>query len=201
MPALRILSLAAAALCLAFTAAAQAGSGSLAAYETCRFSDGLQIVQTDSLAPGKTSREVETDDGPRQIEIEAGLRIMFAYPGTDFYANVKAERLPSARFSELKGYLLANLGHLGRGNRVNTAIQSPMNGFEVHGIDREKLEGSVLGMYLLLSDSDHTVTTIYLLNQEPQGRKFQSMEEYRGLRDRFLAAYTSCIHHNLTRTQ
>ena len=70
---------------------AQSFSDKLAAYSTCSFSDGLQIVQIDPLAPGITSREVETDSGSRQIDMLAGTRIMFAYPNSDFYANVKAE--------------------------------------------------------------------------------------------------------------
>jgi hypothetical protein len=172
------------------------GAAVLAPYSSCQFSDGLQIVGTDPLAPGVTSREINTDSGPRQIDMQAGLRIMFAYPDTDFYANVKAELLPAANYPQLKQFLLDNFQYLSHGNTVNTALRSPMNGFEIHGLDREKLEGGVLGIYLLFDDPAHAVTTIYLLNQEPQSRKFQSMEEYSGLRDRFLGSYTACIRKN-----
>lgn len=75
------------------------GEKSFEAYDTCSFSDGLQIVRTDSLPPGVTTRPVETDNGTQQIEMLAGHRIMFAYLSTDFYANVKAEVLPSNRFT------------------------------------------------------------------------------------------------------
>lgn len=148
------------------------------------------------MAPGITSREVETDSGSRQINLEAGLRIKFAYPSTDFYANVKAELLPAANYAQLKQFLLDNLQHLGHGNIMNTSLHSPLNGFEAHGLDREKLEGGVLGIYLLFDDSAHVVTTIYMLNQEPQDRKFQTIEEYRRLRDQFLASYSACIRKN-----
>ena len=168
----------------------------LTPYMTCSFSDGLQIVRTDPLATGITARDVDTDNGPRRIEMEAGMRIMFAYPDTDFYANVKAEVLPAAKFGELKRYLLENFEHIGHGNSVNTALKSPLNGFEAHGLDRDKLEGGVLGIYLLFDDAEHAVTTIYLLNQEPQQRKFKNIDEYRLLRDRFLATYTGCIRKN-----
>jgi hypothetical protein len=122
---------------------------------------------------------------------------MFAYPETDFYANVKAEVLPAAEYPQLKQSLLDNLQHLAHGNTVNTTLRSPMNGFEVHGLDRDKLEGGVLGIYLLFDTTAHVVTTIYMLNQEPQSRKFQTIDEYRNLRDRFLASYTGCIRSNL----
>ncbi len=172
------------------------GMATLTPYTTCTFSDGLQVVQVDPLAPGITSREVETDSGSRQINLEAGLRIKFAYPSTDFYANVKAELLPAANYAQLKQFLLDNLQHLGHGNIMNTSLHSPLNGFEAHGLDREKLEGGVLGIYLLFDDSAHVVTTIYMLNQEPQDRKFQTIEEYRRLRDQFLASYSACIRKN-----
>jgi len=178
------------------TAQAASGTPALQPYLSCQFSDGLQIVETDPLAPGITSRAVDTDTGPRQIDLEAGVRVMFAYPGTDFYANVKAELLPAANYPRLKRSLLDNFDHLTHGNIVNAAQRTPLNGFEVRGLDRERLEGGVLGIYLLFDDSAHVVTTIYMLNQEPQDRQFQTMEEYRALRDHFLAAYTACIRKN-----
>jgi hypothetical protein len=165
-------------------------------YESCQFSDGLQIVETDPLAPGVTSREVDTDSGPRRIDLAAGVRVMFAYPGTDFYANVKIEVLPAANYPQLKQILLDNLQHMAQGNVVNTSLNSPLNGLEAHGVDREKLEGGAMGVYLLFDDSAHVVTTIYLLNQEPQRRKFQTFAEYQQLRDRFLVSYSACIRKN-----
>jgi len=122
---------------------------------------------------------------------------MFAYPDTDFFANVKAETIPAAPYAKEKPYLLDNFQHMAHGNTVNTALQSPLNGFEVHGLDRDKLEGGVLGVYLLFDDARHTVTTIYLLNQQPEARKFKTIEEYRTLRNQFLASYTQCIQNNM----
>jgi hypothetical protein len=172
------------------------GDTALTPYTSCQFSDGLQIVHIDPLAQGITTREVDTDSGPRQIDMQAGYRIMFAYPDTDFYANVKAELLPAANYSQLKQSLIDNFQYLAHGNTLNTGLHSPLNGFEIHGLDREKLEGGVLGIYLLFDEQAHVVITIYLLNQEPQYRKFQSMEEYRKLRDQFLNTYTACIRNN-----
>jgi hypothetical protein len=172
------------------------GENSLEAYDTCSFSDGLQVVRTDSLPPGVTTRPVETDNGTQRVEMLAGHRIMFAYPKTDFYANVKAETLPAGRFTELKGILLENFEYMAHGNTVNKDMAPLLNGFEVHGLDRDKLEGGVLGVYLLFDGPSCTVTTIYLLNQEPQDRRFQTIEEYRLLRDRFLKSYTACIRDN-----
>ncbi|WP_419803973.1 hypothetical protein [Terriglobus sp.] len=130
-----------------------------------------------------------------------GRRVMFAYPDTDFYANVKVELLPQDRYTEQKqlvtdgfDYLLASSADSTR----NYALPGKMNGFEVQGFDRSKLEGGVLGFYLLLDDTDRIVTTIYLLNQDPDRRKFQTTAEYAKLRDQFLRTYTACIRVNLS---
>jgi hypothetical protein len=171
-------------------------SGPLHPYASCQFDDGLQMVRFDNLPPGVKSREVDTDSGPRTIDLLAGVRIMFAYPGSDFYANVKVEGLPAGRYAELKKSLIDNFDHMAHGNTVNRDIQTPFHGLELHGLDREKLEGGVLGVYLFFDDSTRVVTTIYLLNQEPTARKFQTIEEYRKLRDHFLTGYAGCIEHN-----
>ena len=69
-----------------------------------------------------------------------------------------------------------------------------MKRFQTYYIDRNTLEiGQVIGTYVLFSDSDHKVITIYFLNQGPGTRKFQSIEEYRTLRDKFLTQYINCI--------
>ena len=183
-----------------FSRTAVSQENPLEAYDSCKFSDGLQIVRIDSLPPGVTVRPVETYSGTRQIEMIAGHRIMFAYPDEDFYANVKAEVLPERNFKELKGFLLDNLEHLAHGNTVNRTLESPLNGLEVHGVDREKLEGGVLGIYLLFDAPNRIVTTVYLLNQEPGDRRFQTIEEYQSLREQFLKSYTACIRNNQKRT-
>jgi len=121
---------------------------------------------------------------------------MFAYPEKDFYANVKVEILPEKNYSETRQYLIDNFDYMlasGQGTTRNYGLKPTLNGMDVRGLDRDKLEGGVLGIYLLLDDSSRMVTTIYFLNQEPKDRSFQSMEEYRVMRDRFLATYTVCV--------
>ena len=165
-------------------------------YTTCRFSDGLAVVESSPLAQGVHARTVETSKGPRQIEMIEGRRVMFAYPDKDFYANVKVEILPEKNYAETRQSLIDNFDYLlasGDGNTRNYGLKPTLNGQDVRGLDRDKLEGGVLGVYLLLNDDSRMVTTIYLLNQEPKDRSFQTMGEYRAMRDRFLETYTACI--------
>lgn len=172
----------------------------LRAYESCSFNDGLAIVDVSPLAPGVTSRPVRTRRGEFPLQLSAGRRVMFAYPGTDFYANVKVELLPTESYPQQKqllkdgfDYTLASSPE----NSRNYDLASQLNGIEIQGLDRLKLEGGVLGVYLFFDDARRLATTVYLLNQDPARRKFQTISEYATLRDKFLGTYTSCIQKNL----
>jgi hypothetical protein len=161
----------------------------------CKFSDGLSVVETSPLASGIHERTVETLKGPRQVPMIEGRRVMFAYPDKDFYANVKVEILPEKNYSDTRQSLIDNFDYiLASSNDLtrNYELKPMMNGFDVRGFDRDKLEGGVLGIYLLLDDTSRMVTTIYFLNQEPKDRSFQTIGEYRTMRDRFLVTYTIC---------
>jgi hypothetical protein len=186
-------------------AGAQAASPSapipkaLVPYMTCVFPDGLRIVRTDSLGKGPMSRPVQTANGTQNIELEAGEQVVFSYPLGDDFANAKVELLPASRYPELKARLLENLHFLESergGPTPARALPVGLHGFEVHGNDRQKLEGNVVGMYLLFDDQAHVATTVYFLNQESWARKFQTMDEYGRLRDGFLRAYTGCVREN-----
>ncbi len=171
----------------------------LVPYTSCVFPDGLRVVGIDPLAAGVKSRSVETATGMHSIDLVAGERVMFAYPMTDFFANVKVELLPADRYAALKQTLIGNLHFLESqegGPSPAEALPAGLHGFEVHGNDRQKLEGGVLGMYLLFDDKAHVATTIYFLNQHAWERKFQTMDVYGRLRDNFLRAYTGCVRQN-----
>jgi hypothetical protein len=125
-----------------------------------------------------------------------GRRVMFAYPDKDFYANVKVEILPEKDYTETRGFLIDNFDYTLASSKEaarNYALKPMMNGLSVMGLDRDKLEGGVLGIYLLLDDVSRIATTIYFLNQDPKDRSFQTNEEYRAMRDRFLSTYTACV--------
>lgn len=171
-------------------------SQELKPYTHCTFADGLQIVAVDPLAPGVTARTVETATGKKLVPMLAGIRIMFAYPDTDFFANVKAEKLPASQYSKLKQILIENFDFVlasSPSDRANSRVASLLPGLDVRGLDRDKLEGGTLGFYLIFDDRKQVVVSIYLLNQEPRQRRFQSLGQYYELRNQFLSMYASCI--------
>jgi hypothetical protein len=107
--------------------------------------------------------------------------------------------LPADRYADLKKALIANMMYLEaqpNGPTEARALPVGLHGFEVHGNDRRKLEGNVLGMYVLFDDTAYVATTIYFLNQQAWQRKFQTLDEYERLRDNFLRVYTGCVREN-----
>lgn len=182
------------------TNSASLNEAALHNYESCTFDDGLQIVKIDSLPPGVQERTVQTKDGPKPIRMAAGRRIMFAYGvGGDFFANVKPEQLPDDTWATEKQTLLDELNAMltsDHDSLPNAALPQQMHGLEIHGFDRSTLKGGVLGFYLLFDNARHIATSVYLLNQEPITRRFQTIEQYRALRTRFLTAYTGCVAQN-----
>jgi hypothetical protein len=168
-------------------------------YAACTFDDGLIATESSQLPAAVQGRIVETLTGPRQVSILRGEHITFSYPSTSFFATVKVEQLPPGSFDQGKTDLIANFDHILAGDddsarNMSFALRPRLNGFEVYGLDRKKLEGSTLGIYLLIDNRTHIVATVFFLNQEPPLRKFSTLAEYATLRDHFLDAYTSCVH-------
>jgi hypothetical protein len=184
----------------AVTAGAQAPVDAvLRPYTACRFDDGLVVTEKSALPADVAGRTVMTIAGNRQVPLERGEKIAFAYPGGTRFANVTVEQLPTESFEQGKANLIANFDHILAGGddgarNMPYALHPMLNGFEVHGLDRLKIDGATLGIYLLIDDKTRIVTTAYFLNQGPEKRKFATIEEYGALRDHFLNAYTKCVH-------
>lgn len=87
-------------------------------------------------------------------------------------------------------------------------VRGIYNGFEVHKSSRTVIEiydekgtkiteVNTIGMDILFSDTDQTRTTIYYFNtRTPKNRRFQTIAEWRVLRERFLNRYTRCVNSN-----
>jgi hypothetical protein len=69
----------------------------------------------------------------------------------------------------------------------------PYNGFDVYGlIDPTMDANGPNGVYLLFRDSTHTIVTIYFLGQQPEYRKFKTIEQHDALVDKMLEELTTC---------
>ena len=166
------------------------------AYESCAFPDRLAVVGRTPLNGGVTLRDAETSHGTVAVQLEAGERVLFAYPGQDLFANVRLEKLPAKDFLNQKRTLVEDFNHTlaqsPQGAR-NYSLPARMRGFEIYGLDRTELSGSVLGIYLFIDDLNRIATTVWFLNQDTTTRPFQTIDQYIRLRDAFLKTYTACI--------
>lgn len=166
-------------------------------YTACQFEDGLEVSQVDQLPKGVKSRTVETLKGERKVSLAAGYRVLFAYPKTDIFANVKAEQSNPDDYARDKEAVIENLKWaVSKSKEMETQepVKVAYNGLEGYAIGRKSLVGNTLGITLLFDDAEHTIVTVYFLNQRPDHRKFSTVEEWRALRDRFLERYTACAH-------
>ena len=170
---------------------------SLKPYTSCKLDSGLRIVQVDRLPKDVKSRTVKTSKDDQNISLADGYRVMVAYnDDRDWFANVKAEKSFSTEYQRDKQGVIENLKWAAStSNELES--QEPekvsFNGHEGYGTSKRTLTGDMLGIYVFFSDVHHTITTIYFINQNAKRKKFQTIEEWRTLRDEFLNTYSSCI--------
>jgi hypothetical protein len=162
-------------------------------YTTCNLGSEFQIAQVDG--PTRDfSWPTPMKNGDVSIPVDIGYRVLVTYMDTELFGNLKVERLPKARYPDEKANLLSSLQYLSTEAGMDPKVQTNVrNGLTLYGINRSKVEGGVLSVYNLFNDREGIVVSMYLLNAEPNERKFSTLDEYKKIRDRFLDAYTKCL--------
>ncbi len=143
---------------------------------------------------------MQTAAGEKEITRIDSYRILVAYPKTDAFANIRPEKSRPDAYIQDKQNAIEELKHListGKEMESDKPIKATYNGFESYGLNRRTLEiGNTVGVYILFNDTDQTITTIYFFNAKPKKRKFQTIEEWKTLRENFHNTYTRCINSN-----
>lgn len=170
-----------------------------AAYNDCKFEDGLTVTELTHVPSGVQGRTVNTLNGPKPVPLVAAEHLSFSYPSAGIFATVRVEQMPTGSFEEGKKALLDNFDAIlasgdDSARNMSYALRPRLNGFEVYGLDRRRLEGNTLGIYLLFDNRTHVVASVYFLNNDVSQKKFATMAQWAALRDEFLAAYTGCVH-------
>jgi hypothetical protein len=173
---------------------------SLKPFTTCELDGGLKIVQVDRLPKNVKSRTVKTSKGDQKISLADGYRVMVAYnDDRDWFANIKAEKSFTADYEQDKERVIDNLKWAGTTNKdleSQEPVKVSFGEYEGFGTGKRTLTGNMLGIYVLFSDADRTITTFYFINQNAKKKRFQTIEEWRTLRDEFLTTYTACLKNN-----
>jgi hypothetical protein len=173
---------------------------SLKPYTSCIFESGLRIAQLDRLPKKTKFRTVETSKGDQKISLADGYRVMIAYnEHRDWFANIKTEKSLPGQYERDKEGVIENLKYAAAGTtdlQAQEPVKVSFNGYEGYGTSKRELTGNILGMYLLFSDAERTITTIYFINHNAKRKRFQTIEEWQTVRDEFLNTYTTCINNN-----
>jgi len=173
-------------------------------YTMCEFDDGLKVLSAERLPKKEIhSRAVETTNGFKEVTRIDSYRIFVAYPGTEYFANIRPEKSKPASYAQDKENVIDELRRLitvSKEVESSEPLRATHNGFVSYGYNRRTVEvGTTVGIYVLFNDADQTITTIYFFNAKPDKRRFQKIEEWRILRENFLNNYTRCINRNSNR--
>jgi hypothetical protein len=185
------------AVCLivALSAAQAQKSAELKRYSECPFGKDYPTAQVQEFE-GEFDRPVTIGDQSKIIHSMDGYSIYVAYKEDEPFANIKAEQLRAETYDSDKQILIEGLRSMAANTpdlESPTPTKSESNGFEVYGVNRAKLDGNVLSVYLLLNNKTHTSTTVYLLNDDPAQRHFDTLAQFHAMRDEFLKSMLNCF--------
>ena len=158
------------------------------------FAGGVRGVTLDRRPTSAVPwREVGFGDKTERISVVDGYRVMYSYPRTYWFANLKAERSEPSRYSEDKRIVTENFVALAAADDGTVLTNFSGRGFVGQTLTKRELGGSTLGITQILSDEDSVIVTIYFMNQLPENRAFQTYEEFIALRDGFVRGYIECV--------
>jgi hypothetical protein len=161
----------------------------------CQFGSGLQAKSVTRWPATMQSRQVQTSNGPMQVSVADGYRMMLAYPDTAPFVNLKLERSQPGKLAADRTAILAQMTSFAAtpGAPVAPFKVIERNGVEIMALNNPTLAGGVISIYTLISEKTNVIATAYLLNQKPAERKFKNYEQYQALRDEFVYALAVCM--------
>jgi hypothetical protein len=138
-------------------------------------------------------RTVKTDNGEVQVTRIDGYRILYNNEKKAPFINLKVELSDENSYETDKKRLLENLKYLNAhstGMETKELVELNFNGYKISGLSRGTIEsGSTLGIFIMFPENGVTVY-FYFNNLKPEVRNFESVEDYKKQRDKFLEDYT-----------
>jgi hypothetical protein len=171
------------------------GSSTLQPYTHCDgFAGGVRGVTLDRRPPtAEPWRDVSSGGRTWRVSVVEGYRVMYSYPRTYPFANLKAERSDPSKYAEDKQLVMRSLAELSGADGGTELVEFSNQGFSGQTVTKKELGGSTLGITQMFSDRDLVIVTIFFLNQAPQNRRFQTYEDFVSLRDDFVRGYMECV--------
>jgi hypothetical protein len=163
-------------------------------YISFNSSTDLTPVDPDRLPEtSEKVRALKTDKGEVNVTRIDGYRILYNNEKKAPFVNLKVELSDGKSYQQDQRNLIENLKYLNSqssGMETKGLIELEFNGYKVFGLSRATIEtGSTLGIFLMFPGNDVTVY-FYFNNMKPEYRNFESVEDYKKQRDRFIEEYT-----------
>jgi hypothetical protein len=138
-------------------------------------------------------RTVKTENGEVEVTRIDGYRVLYNNDKKVPFVNLKVELSDPKSYESDKERLVDNLKYLNAhstGMETKELIELNFNGYKISGFSRGTIAaGSTLGIFIMFPGNGVTVY-FYFNNLKPEVRNFESVEDYKKQRDKFLEEYT-----------
>jgi len=151
------------------------------------FKDGLEFDEISRInSPG--SRTVKTSQGEEKVTVVDGYRIMYKYPETGYFAKMHVEKSQKEEYENDKQKVIDQLKLLSnQAQGKHDDYSDSYKGYEYYYIGNNDFNASPVGVAAVFFSENQIITTIYFLtNPKPSNRKFQTIEEFKLLKDNFI---------------
>lgn len=166
-------------------------------YISFKTATNLTVDNPDRLPEtSEKVRIIKTENGEVEVTRIDGYRILYKNDKKAPFVNLKVE------LSEIKSYtkdqknLIDNLKYLNShstGMETKDLIELEFNGYKIYGLSRGSIEaGSTLGTFVTFPGNG-VVVYFYFNNMKPEYRNFESLDDYKKQRDRFIDEYTKYL--------
>jgi hypothetical protein len=166
-------------------------------YISFKTATNLIVLQPDRRPDSaEKTRVVETENGKVEVTCIDGYRLIYRNEKTAPFVNLKVELSKADSYEADQKNLIENLNYLNTHStnmETKELIELQFNGYKIYGLSRGSIEvGSTLGTFVMFPGNGVTVY-FYFNNLKPEFRHFESVEDYKKLRDKFMDEYTKYL--------
>jgi len=181
------------ALLLSFTGKNEIGQ----CFISFRSATNLTAASPDRLPEtSEKVRTIQTDNGDVEVTRTDGYRVLYINDKKAPFVNLKVELSENKSYIRDQKNLIDNLKYLNAhsaGMETKDLIELEFNGYKAYGLSRGTIKaGSTLGTFVMFPGGGVTVY-FYFNNMKPAYRNFESVEDYKKQRDRFIDEYTKYL--------
>jgi hypothetical protein len=115
-------------------------------------------------------RDVSSGGRTWRVSVVEAYRVMYSYPRTYPFANLKAERSDPSKYGEDKQIVMKSLVELAGADGNTELVDFSHQGLSGQTVTKKELGGSTLAITQIFSDEDSIIVTVFFLNHAPQNR-------------------------------